>query len=322
MPAATMGEVGVPAKIILVGEHAVVYGQPAIALPVPAFEARARIVELDEGPTRILATFPPEERRPAIALDLTEAPENSPLAAAARAALRYAGRTERTPWRIELSSTVPTGRGLGSSAAVAVAIVGAIGAAAEQDWDAQTISDLAFEGERIAHGEPSGIDNAVLAFARPIYFQAGRASTLVVAKALHFLVADTGKRANTADLVARVREQREARPGTYDHWATRIGKLVNDAQAAIAHGNPSRLGRLMDLDHLILQAMRVSTAELDHLVAAARDAGAQGAKLVGSVGGGAIIALVDEATAATVHEALVTAGAVDVIDLVLPADAP
>ncbi|MCB0216992.1 MAG: mevalonate kinase, partial [Chloroflexi bacterium] len=283
-----LGEGRAPAKVILVGEHAVVYGQPAIALPVPGLEARARVFAIAAGPTRLLAQFPSAESRPPLELDLLAAADDEPLAAAARAALRYAGRTERTPWRIELTSQVPSGRGLGSSAAVAAAVVRAVGAAAEQDWDAQTVADLALEGERRAHGRPSGIDNTVVAFGRPIRFQQGRAEPLVVGAPLCFLVADSGRRGATSELVARVREASEARPGTYAGWFARIGQLVDDAATAIARGNASRLGRLMDLDHLILQAMRVSTPELDALVAAARGAGARGAKLAGSGGGGAI----------------------------------
>ena len=316
-----LGEGRAPAKVILVGEHAVVYGQPAIALPVPSLEARARVFAIETGPTRLLAHFPPAEARPPLELDLLSAADDEALAAAARAALRYAGRTERTPWRIELTSQVPSGRGLGSSAAVAAAVVRAIGVAAEQDWDVQTVADLALEGERRAHGRPSGIDNTVVAFGCPIRFHQGRAEPLRVAAPLGFLVADSGRRGATAELVARVREASEARPGTYADWFARIGRLVDESAVAIARGNPSRLGRLMDLNHLILQAMRVSTPELDALVAAARAAGARGAKLAGSGGGGAIIALVDAADSAAVQAALIGAGALDMIRVELPASA-
>ncbi len=316
---ADIGRGSAPAKIILAGEHAVVYGQPAIALPVPRFRAEARVYELDEGPTRIRASFPAGEARAELDLELGGAEDEEALGAAVRAALRYAGRTERTPWRIELESSVPTGRGLGSSAAVSVAVVRAIGGAAEQDWDDETVADLAMAGERQAHGRPSGIDPTVVAFGRPIRFQAGRGQPLEVGRPLRFLVADSGRPAATAEMVDRVARQREERPGVYADWMKRIAELVDDAVTAIARGNPSRLGRLMDRNHLLLQGMRVSGPELDGLVAAARGAGALGAKLSGSGGGGAVICLVDADREAEVQAALIGAGARDCFGIELPA---
>jgi mevalonate kinase len=330
--AAPLGEGRAPAKVILVGEHAVVYGQTAIALPVESLEARARIYASADAGTRLVAQFPAAEGRAPIELDVSSAPDESLLATAVRAGLRHAGRTDRTPWRIELSSDIPTGRGLGSSAAVAVAIIRAIGSAmvelarAEGEdweeeaaaWDDETISELALEAERRAHGKPSGIDNTVVTFARPIRFREGQGRPLALGQRLRFLVADSGTRGNTAELVAMVRGRAEARPRVYGDWLARIGRLSDEAARAIAAGEVSRLGRLMNLDHLILQAMRVSTPELDCLVSAARNAGAWGAKLTGSGGGGAIIALVDEDLEAAVRTALSEAGAVEIFEVLLP----
>ena len=117
-----------------------------------------------------MAHFPPGEGRAPIEIDLAAAPPDSPLAAAATAALQHAGRTALSPWAIELTSSIPTGRGMGSSAAVAVALVRAIGLAAGEEWDAATVAALAFAAERQVHGTPSGIDNTVTAYGRPIHF--------------------------------------------------------------------------------------------------------------------------------------------------------
>lgn len=332
MDAAPLGEGRAPAKVILVGEHAVVYGQTAIALPLGSLEARARVYESAEPGTRLVAHFPASEGRAPIELDVSSAPDDSLLATAVRAGLRHAGRTDRSPWRIEVTSDIPTGRGLGSSAAVAVAIIRAIGSAmvemarAEDEgweeeaeaWDDETVSDLALEAERRAHGSPSGIDNTVVTFARPIRFREGQGRPLELGQGLRFLVADSGTRGNTAELVAAVRRRAEARPRVYGDWLARIGQLGEESARAIAGGEVSRLGRLMNLNHLVLQAMRVSTPELDSLVSTARKAGAWGAKLTGSGGGGAIIVLVDEDLEAAVRSALSEAGAVEIVEVLLP----
>jgi len=311
-PAPPLAIADAPGKVILVGEHAVVYGQPAIAVPVASVAARAA-VHAAEPPLRIVAEFPPGEERDALEIDLATARHGGALAAAADAALRHAGRTAQTPWSIEITSTVPTGRGMGSSAAVAVALVRAIGEAAGEAWDAATVAALAMASEEQIHGTPSGIDNTVIAFGQPIRFQRGQVRPLTVGGPLHLLIADSGTSGATRDMVTGVRARRDARPTAYDDWLRRSGRLVDEAAAAIADGNPSRLGWLMNTNHLILQAMRVSTPALDSLVAAARESGAFGAKLSGAGGGGVAIALVKPEAAADVESALRHAGAAAVI---------
>jgi mevalonate kinase len=321
---ALLSEGRAPAKTILLGEHSVVYGQPAIAVPIRDYEACATVVEHD-GPMRLVAHFPSEEDRAPIQFDLLDAPDESHLATAARAALSHAGRTDHTPWLLELTSTIPTGRGLGSSAAVSVAIVRAIGMAAQEEWDDETVSELALQAERRAHGRPSGIDNMVVALARPIVFEAGHGESFDVGRDLRLVVADSGSRSSTSEMVAGVRDRREARPTTYADWFSQIGDGVDQALTALSRGNASRLGRLMGQNHLILQAMRVSTPQLDGLVAAACGAGALGAKLCGSGGGGAIIALVDpdgpEGAEEALSRALRDAGAGQVFATTIEASA-
>lgn len=314
--ASLLAQASAPAKAILIGEHAVVYGRPAIALPVPQLRVTATVLA-DEGSLKLSSRYEGAGGPRLVEADLATAGAAEPLAVAARAALRHAGRTERTPWRVVLDSAIPAGRGLGSSAAVAVAVVTALGRAAgsEEAWDPQTIAELALESERCVHGRASGIDTAVCAYGTPIRFQQGRAQPLTVGCRVTLLVADTGARGATAEMVAGVRARQSEHPHTYAEWFDRVGRLADDAVRALAEGSPRWLGQLMNGNHLALQAMHVSTPQLDALVAAAREAGAWGAKLTGSGGGGAIIALVDEARVAAVKAALESAGAVSVLRL-------
>ncbi|RIL12770.1 mevalonate kinase [bacterium] len=292
-----------PGKLILLGEHAVVYGHPAIAVACHAVGARATVFP-SGGPLSITAHHPPADQRPPLEIDVASAPADSPLAAAARAALEHAGRTPRTPWHVEVTSSIPTGRGMGSSAAVAVALVRAIGEAAGEDWDDATVASLAYVAEKHAHGTPSGIDNTVIAFGRPIRFQQGRATPIGFGAPWCVLAADSGTAGLTREVVAGVRARRQAHPDVYDDWFRRIGKLVDEAVAALAEGSLHRVGWLMNQNHLVLQAMGVSTPRLDALVGAARGAGAFGAKLSGAGGGGVVVALAAPGTEAAVTSAL------------------
>ncbi len=314
----TLAAASASGKIILLGEHAVVYGQPAIAVPVHAVAARA-VIRAADHPLSIVAHFPPGEDRAPLEIDLATAPPDSPLAAAATAALQHAGRTARTPWAIELTSTVPTSRGMGSSAAVAVALVRAIGLAAGEAWDEATIAALAYASERQVHGTPSGIDNTVIAHGRPIRFAQGQARPLAVGAPLALVIADSGTCGATRDIVAGVRARYARRSLVYDDWFNRIGRLADEAAAAIADGQAIRLGTLMNTNHLILQALRVSTPALDQLVAAARGAGALGAKLSGAGGGGVVVALATPETGAAVAAELRAAGAAQVFRTVVEA---
>jgi len=308
---AFLAESTAPGKLILLGEHAVVYGQPAIALPCAAVAVHVGVSPSD-GPLTV--TSAQGDGRPALVVHIADAPEDDFIAAAVRAALAARGRDAASaPWHLALSSTIPEGRGMGSSAAVAVALVKAICTACGEDAEPEEARELAMAGERLAHGRASGIDPAVVAYARPIRFHNGVVTPLRVREPLAFVVADSGESGGTHEAIAGVRARRDRQPGTYDGWFARIGGLVGDAVAALASGDVLRLGRLMDTNHLILQALGVSTPRLDRLVGAARSAGALGAKLSGGGGGGIVVALVRDDALEAVSQALQQAGATRVI---------
>ncbi len=173
---------------------------------------------------------------------------------------------------------------------------------------------LVYEVEKLHHGTPSGIDNTVIAYGQPVYFVRGQPpQTFPIGRPFTLAIADSGIASPTRIAVGDVRRAWEQEPARFEALFDRVAAAVEAARAAIAAGEPERLGRLMDENHALLQETGVSCPELDALVTAARAAGATGAKLSGGGRGGNMIALVTESTASRVAGALRAAGAVHVI---------
>lgn len=297
-----------PGKIILFGEHAVVYGQPAIAVPVTHVRAEAVIEPARGGEAaRILA--------PGVGLDtrVDELPLSHPLSVALRGVLSACGiaEPEVPPFQLTIQSTIPVAGGMGSGAAVSVAVIRAVSAFFGHPLPDEQVNALAYEVEKLHHGTPSGIDNTVITYARPVYFVRGQPiETFTVPTPFTVVIADTGVPSSTAITVGKVRKGWEADPERFNLWFERVGEIVRAARHAIESGTPLTLGPLMDENHALLQHMGVSSPELERLVEAARGAGALGAKLSGGGGGGNMIGLVEPEAAKGVAEALHAAGAV------------
>jgi mevalonate kinase len=204
---------------------------------------------------------------------------------------------------------------MGSGAAVSVALMRALSGYLGHPLPQERISALAYEVERIHHGTPSGIDNTVVTFGRPVYFIRGgdtegdRIETFSVARPFDILIGDTGMSSSTRQAVGDVGRAWQAEPERYNRLFEQIGSLVQKARQAIEIGEVAELGPLMDQNHALLCEMGVSSKELDELVAGARSAGALGAKLSGGGRGGNMIALVTPGMEETVAAALMAAGA-------------
>lgn len=304
-----------PGKVILFGEHAVVYGQPAIAVPVQQLAAHAfakPLLRVASGTIHIQAD------QVGLDAELSTLDDTNPLAAAIRLTLRDLGIQNPPALHLKISSTIPVAAGLGSGAAVSVAIIRAISNFMGRPLPNEKVSALAFEVERLHHGTPSGIDNTVVTFAKPVYFVKGQPlQTFQVGTPFTLLIADTGVASPTRIAVGDVRAAWEQDQPRYEALFANIGALVEKARAAIESDNNSALGPLMDENHVYLQEIGVSSPELDLLVAAARQAGSPGAKLSGGGRGGNMIALADEAHIAPVSAALLDAGAKSVISTVV-----
>ncbi|RMG89418.1 MAG: mevalonate kinase, partial [Chloroflexi bacterium] len=168
------------------------------------------------------------------------------------------------------------------------------------------------------HGTPSGVDNTVIVYEQPVYFVKGQPiERLVFSEEYRLLIADTGKAALTRIAVGDVRKLYEREPERIQPVLDEIGEVVVQARLALEAGDSLTVGKLMWRNHELLDQLTVSSAELDALVAAARNAGALGAKLSGGGRGGNMIALVTEETRSEVREALIAAGAVRVFETVV-----
>ncbi len=302
-----------PGKIILFGEHAVVYGQPALAVPVPAVQAQAiaqAALGLSAG--EILLDAPAVGLKSALWRSL---PPEDPLARAVALTLEALHAPQPPAVRLKITSTIPVAAGLGSGAAVTVALVRALSGFLGAPLPDAAVNAIAYEVEKIHHGTPSGIDNTVVTYARPVYFVRGRPlQPFRVGAPLTFVIADSGIPAPTAQAVADVRRAAEADPEGYAALFATVGEIANHARDALARGDARRVGTLMSENHALLQKMEVSCRTLDTLVQAAHEAGAWGAKLSGGGRGGNMLALAANAEAAeAIAVALQRAGAVRTI---------
>jgi mevalonate kinase len=302
-----------PGKVILFGEHAVVYGRPAIAVPVTQVRARAIVEDAPGGQGLVIhATDLKLTHRFGEALRRDE--PAYPLDATVRHVLEWLGIEGTPDLTLTVSSTVPMARGLGSGAAIATALVRALARHLGRQPTPGQVSELVYQTEVIHHGTPSGIDNTVVAFEQPVYFVRGEPiEMLQVGKPIWLVIGDTGIASPTRIAVGDVRRGWEQDRHRYEVWFDRIAAIVERAREAVAAGDSGTLGSLMDENQRLLQAIGVSSPQLETLIHAARQAGAMGAKLCGAGRGGNMVALVVKETALTVAAALCKAGATNTI---------
>ncbi len=306
-------EVSAPAKIILFGEHAVVYDQPAIAVPISNLRATATI-DAHSSPASALRI---------VAEDLDQittvvsASSNDALGFMARMVLDQLA-LEPPPITVRLHSDIPIASGLGSGAAIATALGRALCAASDYPLTNEQLNVVVYEIEKHHHGTPSGIDNTVIVYEQPVYFRrSSPIERLTIAEPFHIVVADTGQRAPTKVAVSDVRQLYTHNPAQVQGVIDQIGKITRAARRHIEDGRPEYLGGLMNENHQLLQKLTVSSPELDRLVQAANEASALGAKLSGGGRGGNMIALVKQDTVTAVTSALYQAGATRVFDTVV-----
>ncbi|MEO6827409.1 MAG: mevalonate kinase, partial [Microbacteriaceae bacterium] len=286
-------------KIILLGEHSVVYGRHAIAAPI-GLSIRAQIAPQEHGIELVVAGV---EADPAV--DLSQR--------VAALVVRRLGVAD-SGMRIEVFPELPRANGLGASAALAVAVIRAVADRFQLSIDDQEVSALAFECERIVHGTPSGVDNTVATFGRTVLFRkrdglaTPETSEIVTAHPIPVVIGLTGVRSLTAQTVGLVRSAWQRHPQRYESIFDQIDELVLAGVQALRDGDIAQLGDLMNINQGMLAALQVSSPELESLVGIARRAGALGAKLTGGGGGGAMIAIAEPDGMAPITAALQQAG--------------
>lgn len=305
-----------PGKIILTGEHAVVYGQPAIAAPVQEVRARAAIEAEPGDPTGKVKILAPD-----IGLDasLDALPADHPIATVFREVQQELGVDHLPAMTLTITSTIPIAAGLGSGAAISVAVSRALSAFLGTPLAEEAVSRIAFETDRFYHGTPSGIDNTVISYDRMVFFTRGKPIEMLAnPESFTLVIADSGEKSLTGKVVHSLRTQIEIDPQRFNPILEKIGTLSRSARKAIEQADQPLLGSLLNDNHSLLQQLGVSSANLDLLVRIAREAGALGAKLSGAGCGGNMIALVKIGDAENVATALLSAGAINTITTTVP----
>lgn len=290
-------------KIILIGEHAVVYNMPAIALPFMATTITVRITE-KEGETHITSDY--------FTGYLSQVPEA--LYGFKEALIMVANHLDVSEQglNIHVDSQIPSERGMGSSAAVATALIKALCNYFDYEIDEDTLKNFVDVAEKITHGNPSGIDTTVVNSSNPIYFKKNQPPAFIPLNLDGFLIAaDTGIKGNTKEAVSDVGKLVDSAKSQTMKVIEKIGDLTGKAKVTITENNVLSLGEIMNQTHRLLKQLTVSSDELDHLVQAALQAGACGAKLTGGGRGGCMIALAKTSDhAKEIAQALTEAGAI------------
>ena len=266
-------------KIILLGEHAVVYGYPALAA------ARDRGVRIDAVPTPAGGSLRVDV--PSWQLKVTADDEHS--FARGLCAIADAIELGRPPLTLVGDAQIPPGAGLGASAAFAVAISRALLTHVKKPVDAATVSRVAAASEEVLHGKASGVDVALAVQGGIGVFRKSTGLRPIQLKPLRVLVGPSGAPRSTAAMVDRVAQ---ATSGIVDDERLReLGALTDTGTQSLLRGDLPALGHDMNRAHELLGGLGVSTPLLDALCDVARKLGAYGAKLTGAGGGGSVIAI-------------------------------
>lgn len=274
-------------KVILLGEHGVVYGHPALAAGIE----RGVHATATEASTALLS-IP--------VWDIEVAPSSDPAESLGRAFGALLNVYDSPPClAVRAEVALPAGAGLGCSAALGVAILGAMDEALGVERSAEERAEVSLAWERVFHGNPSGVDSAMASAGGVAVFHKGKPLDHILPRnALTLVIANTGDSASTKTMVDSVGRQHERNPERVDGVFDAIAAVVRNGALAVGAGDWKALGQLMDLNQGLLASLLLSTEKLEDLCHLAREAGALGAKLTGSGGGGCMIALAAERTSA------------------------
>lgn len=274
-------------RIILFGEHAVLFGARALAAPIP-LAVEAHCTQTSSGGIRVLIPrWNIDERLPA---------QGEPRDYLQRCMdlITRSLEVRELNMLVEMFPHVPRAMSLGSSAALSVAAVRAVADCFQKPLRDEQISALAFQCDKLLHGMPSGLDNTVATYGKMLMYRHGEppeVQTLSAPKPLSIVIGITGIESLTSRSIAKVQQSRQQNPARYEKVFQEIDALTAEGSEAIARYDLPTLGELMNFNHGLLNAMHVSSPELEQLVLTARHNGALGAKLTGGGNGGAMIAL-------------------------------
>jgi len=302
-----------PAKIILFGEHFVVYGEPAIVLAIDR-RAYATVDFSDDKSLQVkssnlkLKGFFKDGMFKVEQGDAREARSRfEPVRLAVEKVLAKYGAN--VGLNVEINSTVPVAAGLGSSAAVVAAVTAGVGALLKVKMSKEDVFAIALEAEKTVHGTPSGVDPAIATYGGSILFQTDTGFKPLEVKAqIPLVIGDTGVERYTRIQVEKVRKIADNYPQVMEPLRKAAREIVLRGIDALKENDLDTLGELMNINQALLYGIGVSDESLEWLINAARKAGALGAKLTGAGGGGCMIALANDAKLGTVQDAIMRAG--------------
>ncbi len=275
-------------KVILLGEHAVVYGKPAVAVPIKD----AVITEISDSDGRN------ELEVPAWDLDGRLKQSNNEWWKSLQDVFETLGVSNKK-FNLRVKPNIPAAVGLGGSAAIAVSIIRCVSKHFKLDLTDPEINDLAFVCETAAHGTASGIDNTIATFGEPLVYQrepSMKIETLKFDKPVSLVIGISNTPSLTAEMVAGVRARWKENTELYEALFENFEKVARSGISAIRSGDYQTLGEMMNINQGLLSAIQVSSPELDRMIEIARSQGAIGAKVTGAGGGGSMVALCEEKT--------------------------
>lgn len=289
-------------KIILMGEHSVVYGEPALAIPFSTTKIETTIYK-KSGPVILDCFF--------YNGILSNAPERLRGLTIVIKEVVKSFNEELIDFNINIESSIPPERGMGSSAAVSVATIRALYKYFDYPLTEADLIKWTNISEKIIHGNPSGIDAAVIIGERSLYYIKGKEFVPFDFKLdAYLIVADTGEVGQTREAVESVKKLIESHPQKSKSLIGKLGILANKAKKLMESNNPMELGKIMTRAHGFLDELGVSNYTLNGLVNTALNNGALGAKLTGGGRGGCMIALAfTEEEAKLISQSLLDNGA-------------
>ncbi|MHA1143184.1 MAG: mevalonate kinase [Candidatus Helarchaeota archaeon] len=297
MLAITLKEItaSAPGKIILFGEHAVVYGSAAIAMAinlrsfVTAKFISEKQLSIHAKDVHLSQEFP---------LDLEAIESKIPHLKIMGPILNcctsiFKKKFPENGIELKIWSQIPLGAGLGSSAAIAVSTVGALNGLLELNLSIEEISSLAFESECLVHGTPSGIDNTISSHGGAVYYKKGSVKRMDVRSKIPILILDTKIKRKTSFWVGKVKEKYNANRQVFSLIFQSVDKISLKGRKLLERGYLKDLGELMNVNQGLLDAMGVATPEVSKIINKIRKQNVFGVKITGAGGGGCIIILCD-----------------------------
>ena len=279
------------AKIILMGEHSVVYGQPAIALPLPSVQLSVTLSSRQDNQRIIKSRYyhGSLENLPSSMIGIKKLIDT----------LSARFNDHEPGWDLKIESQLPAERGMGSSAASAIAIIRAFFDYYDELLDRTLLLQLADVEEQITHRSPSGLDAATVSSDKPLFYVKGRIGVPIEMNLdASLVIADTGKKGATKEAILAVKDELKNNNEKAEGHIKHLGELVNQTKDYLTQNDIVKLGDALNFAQTDLAALNVSDPSLDHLIHVARDNGALGAKLTGGGRGGCMIALMQTAMGA------------------------